>query len=147
MGKRPDKGKFHLTAREIDILHLLWEAGKPVKASELANNLCISTVHTSLKGLMEQGYVEVADFIQNGPSYARTFRPTIARREFELDNLAQCLSRRNLYGITTADFLELMLQGLDRQTILKDLDELELLIHAKREKILNQTETLLPNEI
>ena len=44
------KSQYQLTPREIDILYTIWDADRPLMASEMASEeLKLATVHTTLK--------------------------------------------------------------------------------------------------
>ena len=129
-------GKYHLTIRETEIIYLMWDAGKPLMASEMVGNgLSISTVHTAIRKLTEKKLLEVVDFVRNGTTFARIFQPTFTRNEYELDMLTANFTPKNRQTLTTSELLDTFLQGLDKQASLKELDELEQLIVRKRNEL------------
>lgn len=74
-----------LNPREIDILHILWEAKKPLLAAEMAtDNMSSDTVYTTLKKMREKELVKAADFAKKGIIFGRCYLPTIEMDEYEL---------------------------------------------------------------
>ena len=68
------KRKYQLAKREEDILYVLWSAGRPLLASEIANDdLQLSTVHTTLKRMMRKRLVEVVDFAKSGNVFGQPY--------------------------------------------------------------------------
>lgn len=61
--------KYNLPERETEILYALWNAGRPLLASEIADvdeDLKIATVHTTLKRMLKKHLIEVVDFAKSG---------------------------------------------------------------------------------
>ena len=49
------KSQYQLTPREIDILYTIWDADRPLMASEMASEeLKLATVHTTLKRMLRK---------------------------------------------------------------------------------------------
>ena len=70
MGRK--KNKYDLPEREVEILYTLWDAGRPLLASEMADEgeeLKLATVHTTLKRMLKKGLIEVVDFAKSGNVY------------------------------------------------------------------------------
>ena len=62
-GKRLKK---QLSKRELDVMNVLWNSPKPLMASEIAqlnSALSINTVHTVLKSLLKNNFVEISDIV------------------------------------------------------------------------------------
>ncbi len=68
------KKEVRFSSREVDILYILWNAGKPMLASEILavdQKLKPATVNTALKKMLEKELVVVADFVKSGNVYGR----------------------------------------------------------------------------
>lgn len=85
------KESTKLTSREVDVLNVLWDARKPVIASDIVNRdkaLSINTVQTALRELLKKGYVEVADIVYSGTVLCRSYKPTDLAIELTKQNFA-----------------------------------------------------------
>lgn len=128
---KKNRNKFNLSVREIDILYVLWKAGRPLLASEIAEadeKLKLATVHTTLTRMLKKNVVEVADFIKSGNVFGRRYTPTLSLREFELNKLSA----------TTTNLVSTLSDNADDDFILKELDRLEQMIKKQREEILKR---------
>lgn len=77
-----------LTNREVDILNILWNAEKPLIASEIVkfdDTLTINTVQSVLKKLMNKKLIEVSDIVYSGTVLCRSYKPTVDSKEFTLN--------------------------------------------------------------
>ena len=80
------KSKYDLPEREVEILYTLWEAGRPLLASEMAEadeDLKLATVHTTLKRMLKKGLIEVVDFAKSGNVFGRCYQPTVSLEQRE----------------------------------------------------------------
>lgn len=89
--------KARLTKSEQEILETMWEYGKPVtsaKVVELATNKTwkSSSVHLLINSLLKKEYVEIAGFEKTTKNYARTFQPTMTRKEFILKDILKAFN-------------------------------------------------------
>lgn len=78
-----------VSPREMDILRILWAAGKPLLASEIMESnedLKLATVHTTLTRMLKKNLIAVADFVRSGNVFGRRYTPLVSRREFESQN-------------------------------------------------------------
>lgn len=79
------KKEFALSRRELDIMNVLWEEGKPLKASDFPDRkpeLSINTVQSVLKKLLQRGFIEVAEIVQSGTVLSRSYAPVIKPEEY-----------------------------------------------------------------
>lgn len=132
------KNKYDLPEREVEILYTLWEAGRPLLASEMADegeDLKLATVHTTLKRMLKKGLIEVVDFAKSGNVYGRCYQPTFGVEEFELERLAGSFHRKHSKKITASKFVAALLDEKDHTTTREELDELEEMIRERREKL------------
>ena len=100
--------KYNLPERETEILYALWNAGRPLLASEIADvdeDLKIATVHTTLKRMLKKHLIEVVDFAKSGNVFGRCYQPTISLEEFELNKLSNDFKRKQCKDITKSRFV------------------------------------------
>lgn len=130
------KSKYELPEREIDILYAIWEAGRPLMASEMASeDLKLATVHTTLKRMLQKNLLEVVNFAKSGNVYGRCYQPTFTMQEFELDRLVTAFNNRRCKEITITHFIEEQLNHMNTEEALALLDELEEMIREMRKKL------------
>ncbi|NBI91151.1 MarR family transcriptional regulator [Lachnospiraceae bacterium] len=125
------KKEVRYSSREVDILYILWNAGKPMLASEILaadEKLKPATVNTALKKMLEKELVVVADFVKSGNVYGRRYKPTITLKDFEMQK----------FSSTAADLVTALSRNTDTESVLEELDNLELIIKKQREKILKK---------
>ncbi len=137
MGKK--KSKYDLPEREIEILYTLWNANRPLLASEMAEadeELKLATVHTTLKRMLKKGLIEVVDFAKSGNVFGRCYQPTVTLKEFEMERLSSDFKKKQCKDITTSNFVAALLEEKDRHTAMEELDELEQMIQEQRERLL-----------
>lgn len=127
-----------MPAREVEILYVLWDAGRPLIASEIANDeLKLATVHTTLKRMLKKNILEVVDFAKSGNVYGRCYSPTISLMEYEMYTLSELFKKRKCKEITLASFIAEILKDMDDASLLKELDELEQVIKQKRAELMS----------
>lgn len=125
------KKDVRFSPREVDILYILWNAGKPMLASEILavdEKLKPATVNTALKKMLEKNLVVVADFVKSGNVYGRRYKPTITLKEFEMQK----------FSSTAADLVNALSRNTDTESVLEELDNLEQIIQKQREKIMKK---------
>lgn len=125
------KKDIRFSPREVDILYILWNAGKPMLASEILavdKKLKPATVNTALKKMLEKELVVVADFVKSGNVYGRRYKPTITLKDFEMQK----------FSTTAADLVNALSRNTDTESVLEELDNLEQIIQQQREKILQK---------
>ena len=76
-----------LTAREEELLHILWEMNEPLTAGEMAERLSEggwnkATVFKTVQTLSDGGYLKVAALEKCAKSYARKFVPALTKAEY-----------------------------------------------------------------
>lgn len=87
-----------------------------------------ATVNTALKKMLEKELVVVADFVKSGNVYGRRYKPTITLKDFEMQK----------FSSTAADLVTALSRNTDTESVLEELDNLELIIKKQREKILKK---------
>ncbi len=76
-----------LSKRELDVMNVLWEANKPLIASDIpkANaNLSINTVQAVLKKLLQKDFIKINDIVHSGTVLTRSYLPAITPDEYAL---------------------------------------------------------------
>lgn len=130
---------YQLPEREIEILYVMWEADRPLMASEIAEadqELKLATVHTTLKRMLKKNLIEVVDFAKSGNVFGRCYQPTISMQEFELNKISNDYKRKKCLDITATNLVAALLSGQDNRMVQEELDRLEELIQEKRKEIL-----------
>ncbi|MCM1112165.1 MAG: helix-turn-helix domain-containing protein [Muribaculum sp.] len=85
-----------MSARELDVLDILWGTDKPMMATEIVDavtGLTQSTVTAVLRKLLRAKLVEVAGITHSGKVLSRTYRPTEASREAIISHMLGELER------------------------------------------------------
>lgn len=134
-----EKNEFYLPEREVDILYVMWNAGRPLMASEITEaneELKLATVHTTLKRMLKKNLIEVVDFAKSGNVFGRCYQPTLSLREFELGKISSEFKNKKSMDITASNLVAALLNDKDRGTVQQELDKLEKMIQEKREEIL-----------
>lgn len=128
-----------LTNREVDILNILWNADKPLIASEIVkfdDTLTINTVQSVLKKLMNKKLIEVSDIVYSGTVLCRSYKPTVDSKEFTLNQFVTQFqnSQKNL---KLPIFISAMLEiEEDEEATIQELEKLL----EERKKQLNDKE-------
>mgnify|MGYP003442467283 CR=1 FL=1 len=78
---------MELTKSEMEIMDVLWNAGKPMSRSDILEcsddkSWKDSSVHVLLNGMLRKGAIREAGFVKRQKTYGRTFLPTMTREEY-----------------------------------------------------------------
>ena len=78
---------MELTKSEMEIMDVLWEAGKPLSRSDLLERSeektwKDSSVHILLNGLLQKNAIQEAGLVKRSKTYGRVFVPTLTREEY-----------------------------------------------------------------
>ena len=78
---------MELTKSEMEIMDVLWAAGKPLSRSDLLErseekSWKDSSVHILLNGLLQKQAIREAGMVKRSKTYGRTFEPTLTREEY-----------------------------------------------------------------
>ena len=102
------RDEYALSKRELDVMNVLWEAGKPMIASDIPGmqpSLSINTVQSVLKKLLHRGFIEVAEIVHSGTVLTRSYRPVITSEDYavkfvtkEIYPYDRFLSRASLFN-------------------------------------------------
>lgn len=88
--------RLSLSKRELEVMNVLWEEGKPLIASEIPDRrpgLSLNTVQGVLKKLLVRGFIEVAEIVQSGTVLSRSYSPVITPEEYAVRYRQQKFSR------------------------------------------------------
>ena len=127
--------KKQLSKRELDVMNVLWNSPKPLMASEIAqlnSALSINTVHTVLKSLLKNNFVEISDIVYSGTVLTRSYKPAIMAADY--------ISEYFLSGNTLQTFSAFIKKEKD-QKVLAELND----IIEQRMKDLSEDDSLWRN--
>lgn len=113
-------------------MHILWEANRPMLASEIVNakeELNINTVQSALKAMIEKGYIKVAEITHSRTVFARTYRPVVSKEAYLKEVCDEFGSNLGSCGIFAA--------LIEQEEDIRKLDELEKLIVKAKERLGN----------
>lgn len=96
-----------LTRSEMEIMDVLWNAGKPMSRSDILD--CSedktwkdSSVHILLNGLLRKEIIREVGFVKRSKTYGRTFAPTMSREEFFAANVFAYKYKPDATALVTA---------------------------------------------
>ena len=101
--------KTRLSKSEMEIMEVLWDAGKALTTSEIVQRSKEkekewkdSSVHLLIKSLMDKDVIKVEGFKKTTKNYARTFIPVKNREEFLvgqiIDKKTTLAARKRIYS-------------------------------------------------
>ena len=120
-----DEKSGKLTNREVEVLNLLWEAGKPCVASDLAkmdDSLSLNTIFSVLRVLLKKGYVEIADIVYSGTVLTRSYRPTALAEDLSTEHFVTQYKQLIKSISPTMLFAALLDSKNDDDTLITDLE-------------------------
>lgn len=132
---------YKLNKNELDIMYVLWEAKKPLTASEIVEGkkgLTTPTVQRLLKKLLENEYVEVAEIVQVGKALARNYRPKKSMEEYLKDEVEYFFPISKNKRILSKNIVAAFFSGNNEQDDEKILSELEEFIERKKKEMENE---------
>lgn len=122
-----------LTNRDLDVLAVLWASDKPMTASEIvAANPALkkNTVQPTLRKLLKNELIQVADIVYSGTVLSRSYIPAMSKQEFSLYRLSSDY-RQIEKDISKASFVSFLLKSEDDpDQFQKDIKELEELVKS-----------------
>lgn len=137
--KKTKENSQNLSGREMDILNILWQAERPLVASDIAKEdetLTVNTVQATLRKLLKKELVKVADIVYSGTVLCRSYLPTEASKNLALQEFsAQFHSFKKMVSIPR--FVAALLgQETDSSVALEEIEHLEEIIAEEKERIL-----------
>ena len=119
-----------LKKRQEDVMNILWDAKKPIIASEIVKtgtDLNINTVQAALRSLIKKNYIEVAEIVYSGTVLTRSYRAIVKREEVPnetANEIRKALREEDVFARYIDEFDDSVL-----------LAKLETIIEAKRKEL------------
>lgn len=127
---------FELTKRAMDIMNILWDADKPLAASDFLDydpTLTLHTVHSYLNKLLKNKFIEVDKIIMSGKNLTRCYKPSMSRTEFQTRKFFNTLDNKRISAANlVSSFFE---YSKDDICELQELNELEQLIKERKQNL------------
>lgn len=84
--------RYHVTKSELEILNVLWTAGKPLSRADILEKSEDKTrkdnsIHILLNGLLKKELIKEDGFIRSGKVWGRLYAPTFTVEEYYADLL------------------------------------------------------------
>ena len=121
---------MQLTKSEMEIMDVLWDAGKPLSRADLLDRSeektwKDSSVHILLNGLLQKGAIVEAGLVKRSKTYGRVFLPALTREEYFASTIFSHPHKPSLIGLFDA--------LLRRDDITReDLDQLASMIEQRK---------------
>ena len=98
---------MELTKSEMEIMDVLWAAGKPLSRSDLLErseekSWKDSSVHILLNGLLQKQAIREAGMVKRSKTYGRTFEPTLTREEYFASTIFSHRHKPQIVGLFEA---------------------------------------------
>ena len=126
--------KTRLTKSEMEIMEVLWDAGKALTTSEIVQRSKEkerewkdSSVHLLIKSLMDKDVIKVEGFKKTTKNYARTFKPTMSYEDYSIKFMLNDTDKEKRKNI--------ILKMIKEET---DLDIVREVLDAAKDKLNNK---------
>ena len=124
---------MELTKSEMEIMDVLWEAGKPLSRSDLLERSeektwKDSSVHILLNGLLQKNAIQEAGLVKRSKTYGRVFVPTLTREEYFASTIFCHRHKPEVVGL-----FEALLRRED--ITLQDLEAIHNLVQKKMQSL------------
>ncbi len=124
---------MELTKSEMEIMDVLWEAGKPLSRSDLLERSeektwKDSSVHILLNGLLQKNAIQEAGLVKRSKTYGRVFVPTLTREEYFASTIFCHRHKPEIVGL-----FEALLRRED--ITLQDLEAIHNLVQKKMQSL------------
>lgn len=80
--------KYKLTARELDVMHVLWNSEDALAVTDIPKlnpKLKLNTVQGAIKNLTKKSYIKVDNIVYHNTVLTRTFTPVLTQEEYMID--------------------------------------------------------------
>jgi predicted transcriptional regulator len=127
-----------ITPRDLDILNILWDTGKPMIASEIASSdetLTMNTVQAVLRKLLKKKLIKIDDIVYSGTVLCRRYRPTISSDEFTISQLTSEYRQMNKNVSTAALLASFLETEPDTQKAKKEIEELQQMLEEYKQRL------------
>ena len=79
--------QYDVTNSELEILQVMWRAGKPLSRSEILSLSVNKTwhensIHILLNSMLKKELIESPDFVRSGKVWARVYEPTVSAHDY-----------------------------------------------------------------
>lgn len=121
---------MQLTKSEMEIMDVLWDAGKPLSRADLLDRSeektwKDSSVHILLNGLLQKGAIVEAGLVKRSKTYGRVFLPALTREEYFASTIFSHPHKPSIIGLFDA-----LLRRDDITS--EDLDQLASMIEQRK---------------
>ncbi|MEG1758710.1 MAG: BlaI/MecI/CopY family transcriptional regulator [Oscillospiraceae bacterium] len=121
---------MYLTKNEIEIMDVLWSAGRPLTRAEIISRSedktwKDSSVHILLNSLFRKGAIMEAGFVKCGKTYGRMYAPKYTCEEYHASTLSSTRKKPDIPKLFSA---LIKTEKLDNETI----EQLEALLQSKK---------------
>ena len=98
---------MQLTKSEMEIMDVLWDAGKPLSRADLLDRSeektwKDSSVHILLNGLLQKGAIVEAGLVKRSKTYGRVFLPALTREEYFASTIFSHPHKPSIIGLFDA---------------------------------------------
>ena len=98
---------MYLTKNEIEIMDLLWKAGRPLSRGEILSqpdekNWMDSSVHILLNSLLRKGAIREAGFVKCGKTCGRVYEAGLSCEEYYVSTLDSTRTRPDIVKLMDA---------------------------------------------
>lgn len=112
---------MYLTRNEIEIMDVLWEAGRPLSRGELMDlsvdkSWKSSSVHILLNSMLKKGAIHEAGFARCGKTCGRTYTTSLTVEEYYVSTLSSTRAHPDpiKFFVAAGDYLGLELDDIER---------------------------------
>ena len=125
---------MQLTRSELEIMNVMWSAGKPVSRADIISGSVNKSwkegsIHILLNGLLKKGAIKEDGFVRCGKTFGRLFSTTISREEYYAEEVFSAGDRKSVPMLMSA--------LISRDDIDIDLvNELEAILEEKKKEIM-----------
>lgn len=121
---------MYLTRNELEIMDVMWEAGKPLSRGELMTRAVdkswkSSSIHILLNSMLSKGAIFEAGFAKCGKTCGRTYAPTVTVEEYYISTLDSTGYRPGTVKLFEAAADRLGLSAADIDESLRILEKAE----------------------
>lgn len=85
--RRKDTSLSNLTKSEMEVMNILWEAGRPMTSADIRESKSkwarSSTVFMLINGLLEKNAIEVVGQVRSAKVMTRLFSPVISKEDYQ----------------------------------------------------------------
>lgn len=110
--------KTHITAKELEIMKVLWNSEKPLLISELAElteNIAFNSLHPLVKALIKKGYIEIAGHTKVAKTYSRLYAPAVTVDKYAAISVNE-IFKNSKCPMNLASFLAYFVEGNSADT-------------------------------